>query len=98
MQPERRHGQRQPVATDVYIEVDGLRARGRARNLSPRGVFIEGEYPGLAAGRIVELVFPVPVQGLIRLHRKRAVVAHASTEGIGMRMGPTAVRPSLRSA
>lgn len=94
MQHERRHTQRNEVATDVYIDVDGIRHRGRALNLSARGVFIAGVQPGLDTGRVVELVFPVPVQGLIRLHRKRAVVAHASLRGIGMRMEP-AVRQSL---
>lgn len=94
MHHERRSAERNQVATDVYIEIDGARRRGRALNLSPRGVFIEGVYPGLEAGRIVDLVFPIPVQGLIRLHRKRAVVAHASLRGIGMRMEP-ALRPSL---
>lgn len=94
MQHERRNSERNQVATDVYIEIDGARRRGRALNLSSRGVFIEGTHPGLEAGRIVDLVFPVPVQGLIRLHRKRAIVAHASVRGIGMRMEP-ALRPSL---
>ncbi len=92
MQHERRHTGRSEVATDVYIDVDGIRHRGRAINLSPSGVFIAGVQPDLDAGRVVDLVFPVPVQGLIRLHRKRAVVAHTSARGIGMRM-----EPALRS-
>lgn len=92
MQHERRHSERSEVATDVYLDVDGTRLRGRALNLSPRGVFIAGVQPQLEAGRVVDLVFPVPVQGMIRLHRKRAVVAHASPRGIGMRMEP-APRP-----
>ncbi|NGP53661.1 PilZ domain-containing protein [Thioalkalivibrio sp. XN8] len=83
---ERRHAQRRPVATNVHIDVGGIRKQARALNLSARGVFIAGQHPELATGTLVELVFHVPVQGLIRLHRKRAVVTHATARGVGMRM------------
>lgn len=86
MHYERRHAERRPVATHVHIDVGGTRKRARAINLSSRGVFIAGQHPELAAGTLVELVFHVPVQGLIRLHRKRAVVTHASVRGVGLRM------------
>lgn len=83
---ERRHVERRPVATDVHIAVAGIRKRARALNLSSRGVFIAGLHPELERGTLVELVFHVPVEGLIRLHRKRAVVTHASAQGVGLRM------------
>ncbi len=86
MQYERRHAERSPVATHVYIDVGGTRRRVRAVNLSPRGVFIAGMHPELETGTLVNLVFRVPVDGLIRLHRKRAVVTHASVRGVGLRM------------
>ena len=93
---ERRCSPRQKVATDVYIDMDGQRLRGRAVDLSARGVLVAGQHPGLAAGRVVSLVFPIPVQGLIKLHRKRAVVAHVSQHGVGLRMATAGLTPGAR--
>jgi hypothetical protein len=93
MHCDRRRMPRQRVATDVYIDVDGQRIRGRALDLSARGVLVAAPQPGLEAGRTVSLVFPIPVQGLIKLHRKRAVVAHVSKHGIGLRMASSGLAP-----
>jgi hypothetical protein len=90
---ERRRTTRQRVATDVYIDVDGERLRGRALDMSACGVLVAGLQAGLEAGRTVSLVFPVPVQGLIKLHRKRAVVAHVSKRGVGLRMASSGSAP-----
>lgn len=94
MQYERRQAERRPVATDVHINVAGARKRARAVNLTSRGVFIAGWHPDLETGTRVELVFHVPLDGMIRLHRKRAVVTHNSVRGVGMRMAPLTPAPA----
>lgn len=93
MHCERRRSARRRVSTDVYIDVDGQRFRGRALDLSAGGVFVAGAQAILEAGRAVSLVFPLPVQGLIKLHRKRAVVAHVSKHGIGLQMASSGSSP-----
>lgn len=91
---ERRLLQRNAVSTDVYVSGRGQRPRRfRASNLSALGVFLEGAETGLETGQVVHLVFPVPVQGVIRLHRKKAVVAHVSSRGAGLMMQGRLRRP-----
>lgn len=50
------------------------------------GVFLEIESLGLPAGTVVNLVFAVRIGEIIRLHRRRAVVAHVSDQGAGLMM------------
>jgi len=95
---DRRGAQRSRVANAVYVDLPGSRRRLRACNLSRRGVFIEGWDPELEIGRIVSLVFPVTVQGVIKVHRKQAVVVHVSDLGAGLHMAPAAHRPSPEPA
>ncbi len=91
---ERRLLQRNAVATDVYVGARGKPMRRyRASNLSALGVFIEGQHLDLEIGSLVSLVFPIPINGLIRLHRKKAVVAHVSMHGAGLMMQGRLRRP-----
>lgn len=84
---ERRLLERNKVSTTVYLSVPGGRFhRCRARNLSAMGVFLEIESLGLPAGTVVNLVFAVSLNDTIRLHRRKAVVAHISEEGAGLMM------------
>ncbi|TVS08754.1 MAG: hypothetical protein EA417_22025 [Gammaproteobacteria bacterium] len=89
---DRRRSGRNRVATDVFLIVDGERRLHRASNLSARGVFIEGAGIDLLPGHHIELVFPLPVGGIIKLHRKRGIVAHVSAAGTGLRLEPGANR------
>lgn len=93
---ERRLLERNRVSTTVYLSVPGGRMqRCRARNLSAMGVFLEIESLGLPAGTVVNLVFAVNLGDVVRLHRRKAVVAHISEGGAGLMMqGRTRVRPS----
>jgi hypothetical protein len=84
---ERRLLERSKVSTTVYLSVPGGPVnRCRARNLSAMGVFLEIKSLGLPAGTVVNLVFAVSLGDLIRLHRRRAVVAHVSKSGAGLMM------------
>lgn len=84
---ERRLLERNKVSTTVYLSVPGGRPfRCRARNLSAMGVFLESRSLGLPAGTVVNLVFAVNLGETVRLHRRKAVVAHVSERGAGLMM------------
>ena len=84
---ERRLLERNRVSTTVYLSVTGGKPqRCRARNLSAMGVFLEIKSLGLPAGTVVNLVFAVSLGDTIRLHRRKAVVAHVSERGAGLMM------------
>jgi hypothetical protein len=93
---ERRLLERNKVATTVYLSVPGGKFhRCRAKNLSAMGVFLEIKALGLPAGTVVNLVFAVNLGDTIRLHRRKAVLAHVSERGAGLMMqGRTQLRPS----
>lgn len=93
---ERRLLERNKVATTVYLSVPGGRFRRcRAKNLSAMGVFLEINSLGLPAGTVVNLVFAVNLGDTIRLHRRKAVLAHVSERGAGLMMqGRSHLRPS----
>jgi hypothetical protein len=50
------------------------------------GVFLEIESLRLPAGTVVNLVFAVNLGDTVRLHRRKAVVAHVSERGAGLMM------------
>lgn len=84
---ERRLLARSKVSTTVYLSVPGGRSyRCRARNLSAMGVFLEIKSLGLPAGTVVNLVFAVNLGGVVRLHRRKAVLAHVTEQGAGLMM------------
>lgn len=84
---ERRLLERNKVSTNVYLSVPGGRPhRCRAKNLSAMGVFLEIKALGLPAGTVVNLVFAVDLGETVRLHRRKAVVAHVSELGAGLMM------------
>jgi hypothetical protein len=84
---ERRLLPRSRVSTTVYLSVPGGRLhRCRARDLSAMGVFLEIDSLRLPAGTVVNLVFAVNLGDTVRLHRRKAVVAHVSERGAGLMM------------
>ena len=84
---ERRLLERSKVATTVYLSVPGGRYRRcRARTLPAMGVFLEIKSLGLPPGTVVNLVFAVDLGDTIRLHRRKAVLAHVSEHGAGVMM------------
>lgn len=97
---ERRLLERNKVSTTVYLSVPGgCAVRCRARNLSAMGVFLEINSLGLPAGTVVNLVFAVDLGKTVRLHRRKAVVAHVSEQGAGLMMqGRSQVRSVAQRA
>jgi hypothetical protein len=84
---ERRLLERNKVSTTVYLSVPGGRPyRCQAKNLSAMGVFLEINALGLPAGTVVNLVFAVNLGDTVRLHRRKAVVAHITEKGAGLMM------------
>ena len=84
---ERRLLERNKVSTTVYLSVPGGRLqRCQARNLSAMGVYLDVGSLGLPAGTVVNLVFAVSLNDTVRLHRRKAVVAHISDNGAGLMM------------
>ncbi len=98
---ERRLLERNRVSTTVYLSVPGGKVRRcRARDLSATGVFLELESLGIPAGSVVDLVFAVSLNDTVRLHRRKAIIAHVCDEGAGLMMqGRTRYnRPDDRSS
>ena len=98
---ERRILERNKVSTTVYLTVPGANSvRCRAKNLSAMGVFLETNASWLPEGTVVNLVFAVEIGNTVRLHRRKAVVAHTARRGAGLmiqgrsRFGGTAQRAS----
>ena len=84
---ERRLHTRHRAKTTVYISLPGKGGRlCRAHNLSANRVFIETENLGLRKGTFVELAFAINLGKVTRIHRRKAVVAHVSGGGTGLRM------------
>lgn len=84
---ERRLLERNRVSTTVYLSVPGGKHnRCRAKNLSAMGVYLEIRSLGLPPGTVVSLVFAVALGDTVRLHRRKAVVAHISERGAGLMM------------
>ena len=97
---ERRLLERNKVSTRVYLSVPGIGpTRCRAKNLSAMGVFLEIKALGLPAGTVVSLVFAVDLGDTVRLHRRKAVVAHVTERGAGLMMqGRSQIRPIAQRA
>ena len=68
------------------LTVASRMAEMRDRLGAAMGVFLEIESLGLPAGTVVNLVFAVSLNDTVRLHRRKAVVAHISSEGAGLMM------------
>jgi hypothetical protein len=84
---ERRLVERNKVSTAVYLAAPGEGSiRCRATNLTTAGVFLQVDAKGLPVGTEVGLVFAVDLGNLVRLHRRKAIVAHVAKRGAGLMM------------
>jgi len=85
---EHRWGQRTPLTCEVLI---GQRShklvRGRIRDVSIGGMFVETPKARLAVHSVVDIVFVEHWGRVIRIHRLPAVVVRASTTGVGVMFG-----------
>jgi hypothetical protein len=90
---ERRLHSRHRARATVYVVVPGRRgALCKAHNLSANGVFVETRNLGLAKGSIVELAFAINLGAITKIHRRKAIVAHVSRGGTGLKMECYAAR------
>jgi hypothetical protein len=63
------------------------------------GVYLEIRSLGLPSGTVVNLVFAVDLGKTVRLHRRKAVVAHVTERGAGLMMqGRSHVRSAAQRA
>jgi hypothetical protein len=90
---ERRLHSRHRARATVYVVPPGRRgALCKAHNLSANGVFVETRNLGLAKGSIVELAFAINLGSITKIHRRKAIVAHVSGGGTGLKMECYAAR------
>jgi hypothetical protein len=90
---ERRLHSRHRAKATVYLVVPGRRGSlCKAHNLSANGVFVETRNLGLAKGSIVELAFAINLGTITKIHRRKAIVAHVSRGGTGLKMECYAAR------
>jgi hypothetical protein len=90
---ERRLHSRHRARATVYVVTAGRRgALCKAHNLSANGVFVETRNLGLAKGSIVELAFAINLGAITKIHRRKAIVAHVSRGGTGLKMECYAAR------
>jgi hypothetical protein len=90
---ERRLHSRHRARATVYVVVPGRRgALCKAHNLSANGVFVETRNLGLVKGSIVELAFAINLGAITKIHRRKAIVAHVSRGGTGLKMECYAAR------
>src|SRR5688572_14887131 len=90
---ERRLHSRHRARATVYVVVPGRRGSlCKAHNLSANGVFVETRNLGLAKGSIVELAFAINLGPITKIHRRKAIVAHVSRGGTGLKMECYAAR------
>jgi hypothetical protein len=84
---ERRLDLRHRAKTTVYLACPGIPGRRCvAKNVSSNGVFVETETIDLLEGTPVELIFAVNLGQITRIHRRKAIIAHVSENGAGLRM------------
>ncbi len=83
---DRRIGTRQKAIAKVYLSHPGIGVqRCKTSNLSFNGVFVETpNAKHIARGKQVDLIFAIDLGNVIKLHRRKAKVAHVSQHGAGM--------------
>jgi len=81
---EKRWSRRTPINLDVALRYDGLgMLRGRARDLSLEGMFIDTGRVALPDYAVVEINFAVSEGETRRVHAVHAVVVRTSRGGVG---------------
>ena len=82
---ERRYSQRKPAMVHVYVEFPGREAkRYKTMNLSAHGILIKTGKRQARPGAIASLIFVIRQGNLVRLHRRKATVAHVTNTSTGM--------------
>jgi hypothetical protein len=82
---ERRYSQRKPATVQVYISFPGKTPRRyKTLNLSAHGILVKTGKRQARPGAIVTLIFVIRQGNVVRLHRRKATVAHVTNTATGM--------------
>lgn len=82
---ERRQNLRKQSVVKVYLSWSGQELQCcRVKNLSATGAFIDVGPLRIPEDRIIKLVFVLPIESLIKIHRLSAIVVHRSQQGLGL--------------
>ena len=82
---ERRYSQRKPATVHVYVAFPGRDTRRfKTMNLSAHGILIKTGKRQARPGAIASLIFVIRHDNIIRLHRRKATVAHVTNTSTGM--------------
>lgn len=83
---ERRQSTRKKAPGNiVYLYYRGKRMhKCRTSDISTRGVFVEIESLAIPLGAVVQLVFVIQQETLIRTHRKSAIITRLANHGAGL--------------
>jgi len=82
---ERRYSQRKPATVHVYVSFPGRNPkRFKTMNLSAHGILIKTGKRHARPGAIATLIFVIRSDNIVRLHRRKATVAHVTNTSTGM--------------
>ncbi len=82
---ERRYSQRKPAMVHVYVAFPGKETRRyKTMNLSAHGILIKTGKRQARPGAIASLIFVIRQGNIVRLHRRKATVAHVTNTSTGM--------------
>jgi len=82
---ERRYSQRKTAAVQVYVAFPGKGTRRfKTMNLSAHGILIRTGQRQARPGAIASLIFVIRQGNVVRLHRRKATVAHVTNTSTGM--------------
>ena len=82
---ERRYSKRKPAAVQVYVAFPGKGIkRFKTMNLSAHGILIKTGKRHARPGAVASLIFVIRQGNVLRLHRRKATVAHVTNTSTGM--------------
>jgi len=82
---ERRYSQRKPATVQVYVSFPGKSPRRyKTMNLSAHGILVKTGKRQARPGAIASLIFVIKQDNIVRLHRRKATVAHVTNTSTGM--------------
>ncbi|HEC28708.1 MAG TPA: PilZ domain-containing protein [Gammaproteobacteria bacterium] len=82
---ERRYSSRKPATVHVYVAFPGSGAKKyKTMNLSAHGILVKTGKRQARPGAIASLIFVIRHGNVVRLHRRKATVAHVTNTSTGM--------------
>jgi len=95
---ERRYSQRKPATVQVYVAFPGKSPRRyKTMNLSAHGILVKTGKRQARPGAIASLIFVIKQDNVVRLHRRKATVAHVTNTSTGMMLHHQAQNKAVAS-